>query len=772
MPLTLPNIDDRKYQQLLDEALSRIPVHNPEWTNFNKADPGVTLLELFSFLTESLLYRANQIPERNRLKFLQLLGVPLQPASSAKGLVAFRNERGGPPQTLTLTDGVEVRAGNVPFRTERGLDVLPVQAAVFYKRSVAPEKRVKEYYQELYASFTATTLPPAPPGELQFYETTPFSPRGTEPLDLNTQTLDRALWVALLLRPADLKSSPTRKDALKQIRELLKGQVLTVGLAPAGDTGGRELVPNGQARPEGSAVLQFQIPRLPPGGMLPDTADRNASWRTLATAEVPAEPVVVDVPLPSSEDELGQWSNLDPLEAGTRDFPPSLDDEELDNRVITWLRITSSAPVSVKLLWAGINAAPVTQREHVTGELLPQGTGEPDQVVKLARAPVLPGTVRLTVTVKDTSEPWSQIDDLMSAGPEVAVPDPRLPPKTPASTNTRVKVFRLDAEAGELRFGDGAHGARPPLGATLRAEYDHGVGSAGNVGSGMVTSGPALPPGIQVENPLPTWGGADAEDVKQGERSIARYLQHRDRLVTAQDFEALTLRTPGVAVGRVEVLPAFHPALSPNEPGDAPGAVTVMAIPRFEPDPAQTQGADAFLDAVACWLAPRRLVTTEIFVRRPQYKPLWVTVGLEVVAGMSQAVVREAVKAALTAFLSPLPPKDVDLLEPTVSLAGAPGTPRRQRGWPLRKAVVSLELAAVAGRVEGVALVRGVGLGLATGAAQDQVPMTALQLPRLAGISVAVGDPPSLDELRGTGPVATGAQRPFVSVPVVPEECR
>ena len=76
MPLQIPSIDDRRYQDLLNEALARIPVHNPEWTNFNKSDPGVTLLELFAFLTENLLYRSNQIPERNRRKFLQLLGVP------------------------------------------------------------------------------------------------------------------------------------------------------------------------------------------------------------------------------------------------------------------------------------------------------------------------------------------------------------------------------------------------------------------------------------------------------------------------------------------------------------------------------------------------------------------------------------------------------------------------------------------------------------------------------------------------------------------------
>src|SRR5438093_6990786 len=107
MPLSPPPLDTRTYQELLDEALARIPVHNPEWTNFNSSDPGVTVLEVFAFLTESLLYRANQIPERNRLKFLSLLGVPLQPASFARGLVAFTNDR-GPLATITLNEGLEV----------------------------------------------------------------------------------------------------------------------------------------------------------------------------------------------------------------------------------------------------------------------------------------------------------------------------------------------------------------------------------------------------------------------------------------------------------------------------------------------------------------------------------------------------------------------------------------------------------------------------------------------------------------------------------------
>src|SRR6266852_8061448 len=136
MPLTLPNLDDRRYQDLLDEALSRIPVYTPEWTNFNKSDPGVTLIEVFAFLTENLLYRCNQIPDRNRKKFLKLLNVPLQAATSAQGLITISNVKAG-LQTVTLNDGVEVRSGRVSFRTTRGLDVLPIEGRFYFKQAIA-----------------------------------------------------------------------------------------------------------------------------------------------------------------------------------------------------------------------------------------------------------------------------------------------------------------------------------------------------------------------------------------------------------------------------------------------------------------------------------------------------------------------------------------------------------------------------------------------------------------------------------------------------------
>src|SRR5688500_6775053 len=152
MPLTVPAIDNRSYQELVDEALARIPVHNPEWTNFNRSDPGVTLVELFAFLTEAHVYRANQIPERSRRKFLSLLGVPVAPASSARGMVAFANER-GPLETVTVDAGLEVRAGQVPFRTMLGIDILPVEGRAFVKQPLpAASPELEAYYLQLYAS--------------------------------------------------------------------------------------------------------------------------------------------------------------------------------------------------------------------------------------------------------------------------------------------------------------------------------------------------------------------------------------------------------------------------------------------------------------------------------------------------------------------------------------------------------------------------------------------------------------------------------------------
>jgi hypothetical protein len=762
MPLQIPSIDDRRYQDLLNEALARIPVHNPEWTNFNKSDPGVTLLELFAFLTENLLYRSNQIPERNRRKFLQLLGVPLQPASSAMGLVSFVNER-GPLQTITLNRGLEVRAGQVPFRTDHGLDVLPIEVQVYYKQRITgAETQITDYYKLLYASYKGT---PPNDADIQLYQSVPIDGREGNEVAIGQDATDRSAWIALLVRASDKPTENTekaREELREKVREAIAGKTISLGVVPAIDQATRQLSPGGTANPEGEPLLQYLIPNVRADGLLPaDPNQRVPQYKGLNAnprGNVLDTPGVVEITLPSAA-ELRLWSNLDPLEQGVGDFPPSLEDSRLSDRVITWLRIQASPGVGARLLWLGINTVSIAQRAHVTSELLPDGTGAPDQTVVLSRRPVVPKSVRLVVSppAGETRE-WQEIDDLLTAGPEVQVPDLRVPPGSGRGSTLPAEVYVVDPESGQIKFGDGLRGKRPPAGAKLRASYDYGVGSAGNVAAGSINSSPALPAGIKVNNPVRTWGGTEAEQVAEGEKQIARYLQHRDRLVSAADFETITMRTPGVDIGRVDVLPAFNPELTPNEAGDAPGAVTLMVIPRDDPKQPDAPVADAiFLNTICRYLDPRRLVTTELYLRGPIYKPIWISVGINVVAGVATAEVREAVKRALLDFLAPINRSNDNL--------------NSQKGWPLSKPVTARELLAVASRVSGVLLVNDVLLAEDTKPVTEQIPMNGLELPRVMGISVVAGEPMDLDQLRGQTPVAATPAPKIVPVPVIPEEC-
>jgi hypothetical protein len=76
MTLPLPSLDDRTFDDLVEEARSLIRTHQPEWTNHNPSDPGITLIELFAWLAEMLIYRCDQVPDRHHIVFLRLLNGP------------------------------------------------------------------------------------------------------------------------------------------------------------------------------------------------------------------------------------------------------------------------------------------------------------------------------------------------------------------------------------------------------------------------------------------------------------------------------------------------------------------------------------------------------------------------------------------------------------------------------------------------------------------------------------------------------------------------
>lgn len=73
MPITLPDLDTKTYQDIVDEMLASIPNYTDKWTNYNVSDPGITILEMLCWITESTLYRINKIPDASYVSFLRLL---------------------------------------------------------------------------------------------------------------------------------------------------------------------------------------------------------------------------------------------------------------------------------------------------------------------------------------------------------------------------------------------------------------------------------------------------------------------------------------------------------------------------------------------------------------------------------------------------------------------------------------------------------------------------------------------------------------------------
>jgi hypothetical protein len=134
--------------------------------------------------------------------------------------------------------------------------------------------------------------------------------------------------------------------------------------------------------------------------------------------------------------------------------------------------------------------------------------------------------------------------------------------------------------------------------------------------------------------------------------------------------------------------------------------------------------------------------------------------------------VREAVKQALLDFLAPLSTSAGTIGDSLTSLT-APSYASAQKGWPLCKPVTARELLAVASRVSGVLLVNDVWIAEGDKPKADQISISGLELPRILGITVAVGDPMDIDQLRGqTTAAPVDATTPqIVPVPVIPEEC-
>jgi hypothetical protein len=752
MPLITPILDDRSFEDLFTELRNRIPVYNPQWTDHQDSDPGITLLQLFAYLGEGLQFRFNQIPEATQLAFLKLLDLPLMPARPASVLARISSEVAN---GVAVYAGDQLKSGKVLFTVTQDATVWPLDCVTVARRRLVSQDKPEDVIAYLatldpevktVVQSRIDALAKQSVGKLEAvapYETVLLESDGQSPAVDFADTVDGCVWIAVLKNPKVITDPAT---------ELLnvKGRPLSIslGFSPAS---WYPSLDEAAACGAATASLQWQASLSAPkrdGGVAYTSVRVSGDTSQGFTREG-----VIRLELPADLSTLGVPQAPAGLQ-GTGDYPPELDDERAD-QVWFWLRVWRSdgshiGPVQLLTL----NALTLVQSVTATPELLGTGIGQPGQVYQLAHAPLLnteSDPLKLQVEESGVWTDWAQVDNL------------------DAST-VEDRHFTLDAEAGTVRFGD----RFPQLGERIRVnQYRWGGGSAGNVPTGTLSkwgdtlSSPTPPAplkrpsevSLKCTNPLPATGGVDAESLDAGLKRIPAELRRNRRAVTRDDFADLALQTPTVSIGRAECLPLFHPPSKSAKPGN----VSVVVWPERDPDHPDAPVPDAYeLGQVCAWLDQWRLVTTELHVIPPTYQRISLAVSVKVKDGYGLDAVRDWLETLLRQYLSPMPPY------------GPEG-----HGWPLGRRVLARELEGVAMQVEGVSYIEAFRLdrevkaasGEATEPTWSSVDVLTLPdwvVPELAAITVVdeLTDLPKPGENINPPPGT-----PPVPVPVLKDEC-
>jgi predicted phage baseplate assembly protein len=146
MPLPTPFLDDRHFQDIVDQAKRLIPHYCQEWTDHNVSDPGVTLIELFAWMTDMLLYRVNQVPDKNYVKFLEMIGVQLEESHAATAPVTFYLST-AQPVDVTIPADTEVATVRTEadiatiFTTETALTIRPPDLVGLFTRNASRDAK-------------------------------------------------------------------------------------------------------------------------------------------------------------------------------------------------------------------------------------------------------------------------------------------------------------------------------------------------------------------------------------------------------------------------------------------------------------------------------------------------------------------------------------------------------------------------------------------------------------------------------------------------------
>jgi predicted phage baseplate assembly protein len=508
----LPEIvlDDRRFQDLVNEARVRVAQRCPEWTDHNVSDPGITLIELFAWLTETLVYRVNRIPDRLHVALLELLGMRLQPPTAARSDIRFR--LAAPPEDEDVvipggeTEVATQRLGPdepVVFQVDEGFTI-PVARPTAY--AVERDGKAKD------VGVARGVASPKGPDQLPF---------ATPPKVGDALYLGFDVPLARLVLQVDVDCSQAKGAGVDPEDPPLVWEVA----AGDGDWLEAEVLEDRTGGFNyGSGTVELQLPdRSAPESI----AGNRAHWVRCRLADRPR-------------------SGAEAVKGSAFTQPPEI------------YSITA-APIGA--LVAASEAA------HEADELLGESDGTPGQTFRLRFAPVLaPASgemLELLDPLTGDWQPWDRVDSFAESGPE----------DRHYVVDLANGTIELGPAIRGADGGWGQHGAVPPKGTQLRfTRYRHGGGRRGNVIPDTLTILRSAIPGVaEVTNPRGALGGVDAETLDAARARAALEFRTRFRAVTADDFEFLAREaTPRVARAacvppenggpvRVHILPRVEP---------------------------------------------------------------------------------------------------------------------------------------------------------------------------------------------------------------------
>lgn len=594
MALEAPNLDDRTFNDLFAEAKSLIPRYAPEWTNHNPSDPGITLLQLFAWMTDILLYRINRVPDKNYIKFLQLLGIELEPGRPATTELTFTPSRSDidsvivPKGTLVASAEPDAEGNNIVFETAEALVALGATlAAVQVYDSI-------NYNIQTNANAAANQ---------NFHPFGVYAREGSglllgfeSPLAFTSQQINLTVYIAqedeaaAMVCELNLDDLPLPAQIVWEYWDGLQWETLVVD------------------KDETRAL----------------TASGHIYLRGPGSKAVKAPLGKVTTPL--------FWLRAR-LEQTFYQNPPNL-------------------------LTIMINTVRATQAETIRDEVLGGSNGRPGQTYFLSQIPVVALGDPETVTSADGSQitlrnlrmeiserpvigtdlgfrVWEEVDDFTASTPDDS-------------------HFTLNRTTGEIRLGNGDEGRIPvanpdnPNANVIARRYRTGGGARGNVGAGILTNLQNFVEFVDtVTNRFPAVGGSDEETLAGAQRRAIAMLKTRNRAVTVEDFEYFATSTPGVA--RALAQPLVHPQFTG---APIPGVVSVIIVPHS--DGSAPIPSPGLLQAVCQCLTQHRLLTTEVYVVPPQYRTVRVEVDVIARPQHDLAVVKRAVEDALTNYFHPL----------------------------------------------------------------------------------------------------------------------